>query len=240
MKQNNLTRGGMGVVILTLSLAHCTNYGLYEKMTDPDSLLPETLIAFTSDGSLKPNGNFGTSIPITYSACTSYSGIFAADCACQMMATNAGLPMPKSGKYVAWLSSAATPAAWDMTCRIQGKMGTGCSAPKKEALWKTSVGAPIASSFAQLFSGSIESPMDRTADGQVISPAVQIWTGTKPQGGVAGGAASYTCSDWSNGSSSNATVGYSGSVDFNWSNTNTTVVCSNSLQIYCFGQMTGG
>ncbi len=236
MKMKRYLVNAFLVVCVALTSTQCTNYGLYEKFADPESTLPEKLVAFVLSGST--NGAMDSYNAGLYVSCSSYSSIFRADCACQVAATNAGLPMPKSGKYVAWMSLAAPPLPWDMTCRIQGEMGTACAAPKKDASWKTTVGNTIASSRGRLFSGSLEAPLNRDQITGIVSN-MKVWTGTNPDGTVAGSAGAATCDDWTNGSSYTATIGDPASNDSNWTQYSTSATCDGGgmTSIYCFGQM---
>lgn len=224
------------IACAVFSVTQCTNYGLYEKMADPESVLPETLTAFVL--SLSTNGAMGSYTAGPLSQCNSSSGIFRADCACQTAATNNNLPMPKSGTYVAWMSLVATPFAWDMTCRIQGRPGTACAAPKKDARWKDTVGETIASSYTRLFSGALEKPVNRTESGSVLASG-KAWTGTQPNGLVVGSDPSVdTCNDWTDGGSMTAYTGDPNLTDTQWTVYSSSSYCNASLtSIYCFAQM---
>lgn len=223
------------IACAVFSVTQCTNYGLYEKMADPESVLPETLTAFVL--SMSTNGDMSLYTGGPLSQCNGYTGIFRADCACQTAATNNNLPMPKSGTYVAWMSLVAAPFAWDMTCRIQGRPGTACAAPKKDARWKDTVGETIASSYSRLFSGVLEKPVNRTESGSVFA-GNKAWTGTQPNGLVVGsGASAATCDDWMDGSSMTAYTGDPAQTNAFWTQDTSSLCSTSSNSVYCFAQM---
>src|SRR5262249_9724 len=142
----------------------------------------------------------------------------------------AGLPMPPSGKYIAWLSTSSN----DMTCRMTG-MGSppvGCTLPGGGPTWTNTQGQPIANGFAQLFGGSLVGPV-RLSEGKAVSGSSFAWTGTNYDGTVPGSGATQTCTDWAlAGSGISGSIGSTGSI---WSNANTSQSCSGASQpVYCF------
>ncbi len=145
-------------------------------------------------------------------------GLDGADAICDAEAKAANL----GGHFLAWLSdshatpltrfeSSATPFA-----RVDGVL--------------------IATSFADLVSGSLAAPLDMTLDGQELASGEFTWTATRADGTLA--ATDSTCSDWTsldpNGS---ALVGDPTKTDERWTNAGTNHGCSAwAHHLYCFQQ----
>ncbi len=219
--------------LLCISMLQCNNYSLADKLANPgvsNSTSQERLIAFVASASSL--ANFTGYIAGAYASCAGFSGQGRADCACQIMAANAGLSMPKSGKYISWTSITSN----DMRCRIQGifNQTTCASIPSGGPLWVNTNGVSIANGYSGLFSGNLMSALNLT-ENKGAPPSTDVWTGTNSDGTIAGTGATATCTDWTGaGNGISGTTNSSGVI---WTNNSSSSSCSSSsLPVYCFAQ----
>jgi hypothetical protein len=209
----------------------CNNYGLLDKLENPGgSSAQQKLLAFVS--SSVSTANFNSYNVGIFTSCAGFTGQGRADCACQVMAMNAGLPMPSSGKYISWTSIVGS----DMRCRMQGIYGapTCATLPAGGPTWSTTTGTMVANGYAGLFSGNLMGMLNVT-EAKGIPPATDVWTGTNPDGTIAGTGATATCTDWTG--AGNGISGSTLSSNSAWTNNSGLQSCSSSsLPIYCFAQ----
>lgn len=216
----------------------CNNYNLVDKLQNPGANSStnsnqQTLLAFV--GSVTSTGDMNNYTAGIFAGCSS-AGFLRADCACQAMATQAGLPMPSSGKYIAFISAAAN----DMTCRITGTTSplVNCTVPSSGGpIWKTTQGQMVANGYQGLLSGGLMSLFNIT-ETQTTSPAAFGWTGTQPGGQYFnnGGGTNNNCGDWTITSVQTATVGNPASMGTTWMNTGTNQACTGTGALYCIGR----
>ncbi len=148
-----------------------------------------------------------------------FGGLETADTMCSQAASQGGL----GGSWVAWLSTPNVNAVDRLTF---------------DGTYKLLDGTKIASSKAQLVSGSIDAPISITENkGPVTEGENWVWTGTTPNGQKS----SYNCSNWS--TTSPITYGVVG--NFGYANTKWTEQgspgfgfpaygCQTLGHIYCF------
>lgn len=86
-------------------------------------------------------------------------------------------------------------------------------------------GAVIADSFAELASGQLKHPIDRTEANEAI--AAKVWTGSTPGGGPGGP----NCTDW-RATTGEGRVGDTTKQDGSWS-FSTTLGCAGQAHLYC-------
>lgn len=218
------------VLSLLIFAAHCNNYDLVDKLNNPGGATAsqEKLYAFVSSATTS-SANFSDYTAALFTSCSGFTGQGRADCACQIMAQNANLPMPKSGKYISWTSISSN----DMRCRIQGIFNsTTCATlPSGGPLWQNTNGIPIANGYAGLFSGALMSPLNVT-ETKGSPGSTSVYTGTNTDGTLAGSSSTATCTDWSSGSS--ATLGSANASGAQWTNNGASPNCSTLASIYCF------
>jgi hypothetical protein len=142
-------------------------------------------------------------------------GLDGADEICQFLAEENGLP----GTYLAWLSDdIGAPSARFMR------------SPGPYLLLNETI---IADDWADLTSGSLKAPINRTEEDEPFLPPFETWTNTKVDGTLDESLAD--CESW-------ATVNAVGSVGnvlastANWTDENPFQTCSISAHIYCFQQ----
>jgi len=150
----------------------------------------------------------------------SMGSVASADALCQADADAAGLP----GTYKAWISeSLASPTTSSPATTFNPTFSP----------YVLPDGTIIANDWADLTDGSIQNPINLTADGLTTITNGSVWTGTLADG-TAAPTTSETCIEWTalggTGMSGNPTQTTS-----DWTNTNT-IVCSGFLRLYCFGQ----
>ncbi len=211
-------------------VTNCSNYDLLEKLENPGGATnQQRLLAFVA--SATSTANFNSYNVGIFTSCAGFTGQGRADCACQVMATNAGLSMPQSGKYISWTSIVAS----DMRCRIQGIFNTvGCAIPAGGPLWSTTGGITVANGYSGLFSGNLMGMLNLT-ETKGNPPSTDVWTGTNADGTIAGTGATATCTDWTG--AGNGVSGSTLSANAAWTNNPAAQSCSSaSLPIYCFAQ----
>ena len=218
-------------LILSATLAvtqNCTNYDLLDQLENPGGGL--TLTAFAA--SATTTGDLSSYSAGIFVNCGGLAGLLRADCACQTMATNAGLPMPSSGKYIAFMSAAAA----DMTCRISGTTSplVHCAIPSGGPNWATPDGKKIAKGYSGLLSGNLSNPLNIT-EYKTISSATLAWTGTQP-GGQAFNNGTSNCGDFTVGSVNQSVVGDPNSTTNSWLNTGTNTACTVPGTMYCIAK----
>ncbi len=225
----------LAITILTFISGACSNLGLLDKLENPGGTgsvsQGQALIAFLSSQSTNADLSSYTTGP--FASCGGLTNLARADCACQTMATNAGLPMPMSGKYIAWLSSSSN----DMSCRLAGITSplVSCTPPSGGPTWTNTNGQIIANGYGGIFGGSLMAPLNYTEAKVQASAGALAWTGTGTDGKLTGTAATTTCTDWSLAGS--AIGGLADAVNANWTNNSTPPSCSSgTAQIYCFAK----
>lgn len=135
------------------------------------------------------------------------------DTKCQTAALGAGL----GGKWLAWVSTSAGRAADRIVLDVE---------------YRTVDGRLVASGRADLLSGDIATPIDRTETDGGLGGTPYVWTGTAADGGLA----TPTCQDWSmNVDGTNGTVGDARTADAHWTN-DVAPMCSIYAHLYCFQQ----
>lgn len=216
--------------LLLLLASHCVNYGLLGKLEDPGgaTATQQKLYAFIASATTT-TANFSSYTAGLFTSCSGFTGQGRADCACQIMAQNANLPMPQSGKYISWTSTSTN----DMRCRIQGIFNstTCASLPSGGPLWQNTNGVGIANGYAGLFSGTLMSPLNLTETAGAPGNT-NAYTGTNTDGTLAGATSTANCTDWSSGSS--ATWGSATASGTQWTNNGATPNCSTVASVYCF------
>jgi hypothetical protein len=145
------------------------------------------------------------------------TGIDAADEACQISATDAGLSNP--GNFKAWLSTSIVNAADRIV---------------SDRPWMRVDGIKVADDSADLLDTSLDAPVNVTEYGTYIKMA-NTWTGSS----YSGEAVADTCSDWTNktggqqGQNGDTTSMGHTSIDAMWTQGNTTT-CNNHYHLLCF------
>lgn len=210
----------VGVIVF-----HCNNYGLLDKFKDPSGSIAGKRYIFV--GSLTTVGNMSG---LTNGSCSG-NGIGQADCSCQDLAKAGGLiGIAGATKYVAWLST----SVFDMTCRINGNNANNCSNTGGPT-WYNTKDEIVATGFADLFDGILTNQVQYTEQ-KVQTGATNVWTGTDANGLRAGaGVPANNCTDWSQNSSGNGTIGNVGATTAFWSNNNSPPTCGATLPVYCIG-----
>jgi hypothetical protein len=161
-----------------------------------------------SDAAMTPNYAFVTSMPML-------TDIASADAACNTNAAAAGL----AGTYVAWLSTAATPAP--------DRLGSARG-------WIRPDGKPVVDTVADLQAGRMYYPIDVDEHGNAQVSAL-VTTGTQWSSG-AYVAASNDCIDFTSTSGSDfAAEGRAAGTTALFSNAFATTPCGRSGFVYCFG-----
>lgn len=209
----------IGLYVLTLPA--CNNYGFVEKLQNAGAGSGTKLYAFVSSITSLTGDISAT---LTFSGCA-MSGMARADCACTGMAQTAGLKMPPSGKYAAWMSDSTDAAR----CRILGSTGSSCALGGTRA-WYNVKDQMIATDIHGLISGSLQNPISFTENGtQTIATRVYTGTGSAGTQNTNGGANS--CNNW-------ATSGLAGlgipTSPTQWTDDATPVGCGTSYPFYCF------
>lgn len=137
-------------------------------------------------------------------------GLSGADAICQQRAVTAGL----SGMYTAWLST--------NTVNAKDRI--------PDASYYLVGGGLIASNKAELTSGSISSPINRTEFGSLAGPNVGARTGTNFQGNIN----TPNCNNWTSGSSSvSGRGGFVNDSNSYWTQGGTSA-CNLNRRLYCF------
>ena len=148
-------------------------------------------------------------------------GLAGADAECQRLATVAGLP----GTYKAWLSDANTSAASRFT--------------KATVPYTLPSGEVVATSWADLTSGTLRHAIDQTESGEAVSGtnagAFRAWTNTTGNGGAGGADPNGNCANWTSDE-----VLPTGNFGKTTSTTQWTAgefqQCPASARLYCFQQ----
>jgi hypothetical protein len=210
---------------LALFLAYCNNYGLKEKFDAPDG---DRILPFIFVTSLLTAGNLST-----LSCGNISSPLDRADCSCTELAKSNGILQTTTSKFVAWLSDSGN----DMTCRIRGIAGTGCSNTGGNP-WYNTNSELVANSYQDLFDSAIPAAVSYNEKKAKVG-ANLTWTGTNADGTRASGAtASAYCNDWtSNSAGQTAVLGLVGATNSRWSNNNNqTAGCNSVFPIICAAQ----
>jgi hypothetical protein len=139
---------------------------------------------------------------------------------CQGEAEDAGL----SGTFAVWLSTSTSSPATSFY-----------HSPNPYTLVN---GTVVASNWTDLTDGSLQSPINRTAAGDVIPPG-GVWTSTGTDGLLYPGPG--TCNDWvSDSGGDGGRVGSVSGADFTWTSY-VSQQCSQTFRFFCFQQAaTGG
>lgn len=143
-------------------------------------------------------------------------GLSGADTLCTSTAASAGL----QGQYTAWLSDSTTDAR-DRIADGEYRL------PDQTTI--------VASSLADLTDGTLNNPINQTADGITASNQL-AWTGTQSDGTLAAGTANaVTCDDWTNGGGNSGTglAGDNDEVNQRWTD-DSSAQCGALHRIYCF------
>lgn len=144
----------------------------------------------------------------------SMGGLAGADSHCNDLAQAAGL----HGPFLAWLSTAS---ASPSTRFLQ--------ATRPYRLAKT--GTQIATNYASLIGGTIDSPI-RSNESGVVVPDTRVWSGTSPYGKFYMACGT---SDWVSTSPYSGSVGSSSTTAAAWSDVDVNS-CTEYRPIYCFEQ----
>ncbi len=145
-------------------------------------------------------------------------GLAGADEECQNEANAAGL----AGTYKAWLSDSNASPATRFTISPMG-------------YYVLVNGTPVAVDWADLTDGVIMHPINRTANGTLITSDIFVWTGTWTDG-TSDPSLAY-CSDWTDELSPD--LGIAGSLveeDYQWTRRHAETCISPGLRLYCFQQ----
>lgn len=210
----------MSMYHLAFFLISCNNYDLREKLENPGAAGPRELLAFVSSVTMD-----GIASSMVSGSCGG-AGTLKADCICTTLAQSAGLPKPRSGKYVAWLSDASAHAK----CRIQGDNSNGC-AVSRVGPWYNVKKQKLANDLVTMLSGPLLAPI-RYDESGMDKGALAVYTGTTADGSMFNLGGATSCSDWT----SNATLTVLGVADSltQWSSDNTPISCGTSRPFYCF------
>lgn len=225
MRYNNrlLCQNFLRIGLIAITFIACNHYGLVDKLENPGGQVVG-LYAFVTSQKTK-----GDMTELATGICSG-NGISRADCACNSLAAANNRITKEGGRFVAWLANSMD----DMTCRLQGLVGSNCSLPAASTTWYNTSGAPIASSFADLVDGNLSAPIVYTETGASLGTG-NVWSGTDPNGLRTGaGAAASNCSGWADGSSGTGQVGRAEATDMNWSNAGSNNICNVQNSIYCF------
>lgn len=178
---------------------------------------PDTDSATAPDTSLPPADlNVGPQRRVFVTGDTfapSLGGLAGADSACQNEAKNLG------GTWRAWLSDST---------------GSPDVRFSKSGSFVLVDGTLVAGSWADLTDGSLIHAIDQTANGQVVTKDLVVWTNTNAGGTSSGGD---DCADWT--STQSTLVGGRGQLNLHTSSAWTSSgmsACSFSLRLYCFEQ----
>jgi hypothetical protein len=140
-------------------------------------------------------------------------GIDGADQKCQQLAEDAGLP----GLYSAWLSDSTTSPAQRFI--------------KNKAPYMLVDGTAIADDWNDLTDGSLDAPINRDENNNVVSRSV--WTNTNANGTLNG---DLSCQGWTFGMGGDfGGVGNSSETDDDWT-LEAFSFCAATLSLYCFQQ----
>ena len=74
----------------------------------------------------------------------------------------------------------------------------------------------------------LDRQIDRTEEGTMVTPAVDVWTGTRPEG-----IAHASCDFWTLGNASSGAYGSSGTTTENWTQAGI-LACQALNHLYCF------
>ncbi|MFN7938786.1 MAG: DNRLRE domain-containing protein [Bryobacteraceae bacterium] len=140
-------------------------------------------------------------------------GLAKADQICRLEAEANGL----TGTYKAWLSTAQNPVSQRFT--------------PTAGQYKLVTGTVIANGFADLTDGQLLAPVNRAANGQLVTTDY-VWTGTTTSGSAEG----KDCSGWTTASTAiSGTAGLNPESGIQWT-MSVWLNCSLSLRLYCFEQ----
>ena len=145
-------------------------------------------------------------------------GVAGADAKCAAAASTAGL----AGSYKAWISTSSYSPA------------TSSSFYKHTGPYITLNNKKIADDFTDLTSGSVQSVVDVDQNGTPFSTEQYTWTGTRSSGTLR--STSYTCNNWTTGTSGSS--GWRGSTnrDNKWWTDFNMQSCDNTFRLYCLEQ----
>lgn len=229
------------IAILFLVTNYCHNNHLADVLENPGG--GETHLGiggltandrYIFVGSTQTDGSMAQLVAATSGTCSG-TGLSAADCYCQYMASSNGMA-PNGEIYIAWLSlgiSASTQL--DMTCRLKGQAsGIQCSIPAGGPKWLNKGNQIVANGYAELFGAVFQSPVQYSETGTSIS-STSIFTGTSANGEAVGSACG-SGQDWSNASSGSPTMGDSSSTTGTWTAYGTGMCNTLANYIYCIGR----
>jgi hypothetical protein len=224
-----------GLTLTSFSLYNCNAYDIMGQMYSKDTTATTTkqLKVFVSSSTAP--GNMSFSVPATLLANCNLTGLSNANCACNYLASTAGL----SGKYNAWLSVQNGTLPNDAACNIVGQTGT-VSNHCNGASFSTDIayadknGNKLFNSWNDITTGSQHpqnSIMTTETGGNYNG---NVWTGTYDGGTLAPGTpATTTCSDWAGGGGGIYGFSYNTTL---WTNAVTVACGLTAYPIYCFEQ----
>lgn len=216
---------------LSLILA-CNHYGLVEKLENPGGKTGTvgsggqfTSLNYIFVSSWSTPGDMGSQ---PFAACSGFSGVARADCACTEAARLNHLLKSPTHQFRAWLSTGSN----DARCRVLGQANS-CSTSIHQP-WFNTMGQQLVLNYSHLFnaaSTTLGAAIRYSEDGADIGHDL-VWTGTSDLGVNDPNC----CSDWTSDTS-----GYTGRVGDRTKTTNewtangspTTQSCNSSLRIYC-------
>lgn len=207
------------VVLVILLNAGCNNYGFVEKLQNAGAGTGSKLYAFISSITFTSNAS-----SLTNGGCGG-SGTPNVDCSCTQMAKTAGVKMPPSGKFVAWMSDSTDAAK----CRLFGSSGSTCGVGTTKA-WYNMKDQMIAPDLNTMISGSLLNPIIYDETGTQTA-AIKVYTGTDSTGVQFVGGGGNSCANWTG--SGVAGLGVPGSTT-QWSSDATPIACGTAYPFYCF------
>jgi len=207
----------------------CTNYGLLEKLENPGGATNSGSTSYRFYIFVTNTGTDGTMVGFTNGGCSG-TGFIRADCACNDLAMANGLIRKPGGNYIAWLSGQTI----DMSCRLQKLGGNSCPIPVSNYTWYNTNEELVATSYSDLFDGSLQAPVRYTETKGI--GAADVWTGTDSNGYRAGaGAAASNCTDWNNNATASPQLGMPTANNGSWTQAGTAGSCGITKPIYCIG-----
>lgn len=226
MRSDALT-GIVSVGVLVVVIAAC---GSSPSATEEDGLgLPDRTDLPAEDAAIEAEGPRDSSVLDTsfdaadgappglrafVSSSTSNAnlgGRIGADAKCTTLATTAAL----GGTWVAWLSNE------------DGLLNNAIERVASTGPWRLVGGEVVATSKAQLISGTLLHAIDRDEKGLVVGTP-GVWTGTGPDGNYS----TNDCNKWGGGGS-NGRVGLSTATNGAWTSSSVDD-CGQLRRIYCF------
>lgn len=162
-------------------------------------------------------------------------GLSGADQICQSLADNAPTPLP--GSYKAWLSIGSGPRESPATGRFR----------QSRQPYTLVDGTTVADNWADLISGSINTPLNVNELGNAVRATDIVWTNTLPDGASGGresfqacdaSSFSHNCAGWTTTSSLElGDLGLVGAPNCSWTaHSKSGCFTDASRHLYCFQQ----